>query len=77
MLSPIRSSVALTDEVRQTKLLAATRLALRHYVPLQDMKRLANLVMETSGSGGASSINTNIIRSERMLDFSNLYHDVS
>ncbi len=77
MTSPIRSSVALSEEVRQTKLLSATRLAMRHHVPVQDMKRLSNLVMETSSTGNASSINTNIIRSERMLDFSFLYHEVS
>jgi hypothetical protein len=42
--SPIRYAVSLPEEVREMKIVSAIRLALRHHVPVADMKRLASLV---------------------------------
>ena len=73
MTNPIKGAVALTEEVRQTKIIAAVRLALRHYVPVNDVKRLANLVMENNEIL-ANAPNSTMIRSERMMDFATVYH---
>ena len=69
MTNPVKGTVALTDEVRQTKLIAAVRLGLRHFVPTNDMKRLANLILESN-----EVVHSDVIRSERMVDFSSVYH---
>jgi hypothetical protein len=75
MINPIKGSVALTEELRQTKLISAIRVALRNYVPVKDTKRLANLVME-SNQALASTTVKETIRSERMMDFSTVFHQV-
>eukprot|EP01032_Pedospumella_encystans_P016863 gene16863-19219_t len=74
MASPIRGSVALTEEVRYAKLMSACRLTLRHYVSVENVKRLATLVMETAAVSISAGINSNVIRSERMVDYTALYH---
>lgn len=73
MINPLRGAVALPEEVRMPKLIAAVRLALRHHLPVQDVKRLANLLME-SGKAEATGATTSNIRSERMMDYSTLFH---
>jgi hypothetical protein len=73
--NPIKAAVALTDEIRQTKLLGAIRVALRHYIPVNDIKRIASLVMDTSQLT-LSTTNAAMIKSDRMLDFCTLYHQV-
>ena len=42
MSSPVRTSIFLSDEDRQHELLFSVRYALRHYVPLENMKQLAD-----------------------------------
>lgn len=74
LASPIRGSVAMTEEVRYAKLLSACRLALRNYVSVENVKRLATLVMETAAVSISAGINSNVIRSERMVDYTALYH---
>jgi hypothetical protein len=76
MASPIRGAVALTEEVRYAKLMSACRLALRHYVSVENVKRLATIVMETAAVSISAGINSNVIRSERMVDYTALYHQV-
>jgi len=76
MASPLRGAVALTEEVRYAKLMSACRLALRNYVSVENMKRLANVKMEAAllSNAGSSTANSSVIRSERMVDFTSLYH---
>lgn len=76
MASPIRAAVALTDEVRYAKLLSCCRLTLRNYVSVENVKRLATVVMETASVSISAGINSNVIRSERMVDYTTLYHQV-
>lgn len=76
LASPIRAAVALTEEVRYAKLMSACRLALRHYVSVDNVKRLATVVMETAAFSISAGINSNVIRSERMVDYTALYHQV-
>ncbi|RYH19867.1 hypothetical protein EON65_25440 [archaeon] len=71
--NPLRGAVAMSDENRQAKLIAAIRLALRHYIPIQDVKRLSQLVMDQNAAN-LSTLNTSNIRSERMMDYSSLFH---
>ena len=77
MASPTSHAVALSDEVRQAKLLSACRQALRHYVAVLHVKRLANLVMENMGSTAAGGANQSMIRGERMMDYTVLFHQAS
>lgn len=70
MTNPVKGAVALTDEIRQTKLIASVRLALRNYVPTDDVKRLANLELESNDV----AVHSEMLRSERMVDFSSVYH---
>jgi len=74
--NPVKAAVALTDEIRQTKLLAAVRIALRHYVPVNDVKRLSTLTLDTAQIA-LSPTSSSMIRSDRMLDFCSLFHMVS
>lgn len=76
LINPIKGAVALSEELRQTKLIASVRIALRHYVPIKDIKRLATLMMENNQLIVSASI-TETIRSERMMDFSSLFHQYS
>jgi Ca2+-binding EF-hand superfamily protein len=76
LINPIKGAVALSEESRQAKLIAAVRIALRHYVPIKDIKRLANLIMENNQLI-LSPVVTETIRSERIMDFSNLFHQYS
>lgn len=76
MTHPSKGAVALTDEVRLTKLVSAVRVALRNYISSNDIKRLSSLKME--GNNLSMSANgTSALRSERMADFSSHYHQVS
>jgi len=43
MASPIRKAVTLSDEMRYNMLLALTQTAIRHYIPLSEMKKLASV----------------------------------
>ena len=74
MASPVRSAQAMPEEVRYAKLLSEARLALRHFVRVEDMKRLATLLMDSTGGGNAST--SNMVRSERVKDFTDLFHKV-
>ena len=76
MASPVRSAVALTDEIRYARLLSSCRLTLRNYVSVDNVKRLATIVMETAAVSISAGINSNVIRSERMVDFTALFHQV-
>lgn len=72
--NPLRGTVALTDEVRLTRLIAASRITLRHYIPISDMKRLASLKLQEGDTGAVSTAVANSVRSERIVDFSALFH---
>lgn len=74
-VQPGRSSAMLTEEMRYFKFLAAVRLAIRHYVAVSDIKRLANLVMESNSKSAASQA-TESMRAEMMSDFTALFHKV-
>eukprot|EP01038_Epipyxis_sp_PR26KG_P005601 gene5601-7730_t len=74
VISPIRSAVSLTEELRQIKIMASVRIALRHHVHLEDIKRLANLSMDSQITTGGSIANQTMVRSQRLLDFSALFH---
>lgn len=78
MASPIRAVVALTEEERQTRLLYAVRVALRHHVEAADVKRLANITImdAVSGAGETADRQASIVRSERLLDFTAMFHKV-
>lgn len=67
MMSPIRASVALTDDVRKEKVLASVRVAIRHYVPVSEMKRLAFSRIDYSLDQG---------RVDLFSDYIALYHKV-
>jgi len=76
----IRSSLGLSLDVRQGKILSAVRSAIRHHVPLNEVKRLANLKLEDSSAGSEDPSSPSIdasrqrLRSDRMFDFSALFH---
>lgn len=72
-VSPLSSKFAVTDEVKYAKLLATARLALRHYVHVDDMKRLAQLQMESAATGKGT---LTAMHSERLKDFTALFHKV-
>ena len=55
--------------MKYIKILSAVRIAIRHFVPLEDVKRLSNLVME-------AATDPSVQRSTRMSDFTALYHKV-
>eukprot|EP00981_Chlorochromonas_danica_P008825 scaffold2312_cov165-Ochromonas_danica.AAC.65 len=77
MANPLRGTIALPDEIRMPKLIAAVRLALRHYLPVSDVKRLANLLLDgaqLSTTTSTSIVHNDNIRSERMMDYSSLFH---
>jgi hypothetical protein len=72
MASPVRSAFVISEEARHAKVLMAARTALRHYVPVESMRKLSTLTMdgEVSGDDGRSA------HSERLFDFAALYHKV-
>lgn len=72
--SPIRTAVHMTEEARQSRILANVRMGLRHHVPLEDIKRLCHLSTDTTVSGVPNSENARSIHTERMLDYSTIYH---
>ena len=49
MASPMRSSVVLSEEARLAKVLQVSRTAIRHFVPLFQLKKVANLHMDVEG----------------------------
>ena len=49
MASPQRTSVALSEEARLAKVLLVSRTAIRHYVPLFQLKKVANLHNDVEG----------------------------
>lgn len=70
-LSSLANPAGLSMEVRQAIVLENMRKAIRHHVPLQEVKRLATLQMEEKNS---TESNKAMLRSDRMFDFSALYH---
>jgi hypothetical protein len=89
MVSPIRSTVALSEEARVAKVLLAARTAIRHFVPLMQLKRVANLHDDVEGADSAgkgkgsgpgpaappTGSNAFMLqRTERIFDFSALYN---
>lgn len=75
--SPIRMAVALSEETKLSKILVAVRLALRHYVPLEIIHKLAKLQLESDGTtGNASSKVEGKSRGDIIFDFAALYHQV-
>ena len=89
MASPIRSSIAISEESRLLKILNASRTAIRHFVPLFQLKKVANLhndvegrentVNVTGASPNRNSTGSNAFlmhRTERIFDFSALYNKV-
>lgn len=69
MVSVISSLSQLSEESKKVRLLAAARNAIRHFVPLSEVKRLANLQMESSEAESKLQL-----RSERLFDYSSLFH---
>ena len=74
-MPPTRASMGISDELRFIRTLQTTRLALRHHVDVNDIKRVAKLSMELDMAGKAAA-NEQAIRSERMADYTALYHKV-
>lgn len=58
MTSPIRSFVAMSEEMRVSKVLLAGRTAIRHYVPLMQLKIVANLHDDVEGKDVFSGTGT-------------------
>lgn len=73
LVTPQKAAVALSDEVRLTQLIAGARNILRHYIPIEDTKRLAGLKMENGEITNSKAVSESI-RSERLLDFVALFH---
>lgn len=74
--SPIRAVASMSEETRVATLLTAARRAIRHYVPLSQIQRLAKLQMEvddTTASQDAARRAPALSRSDRLYDFSALY----
>ena len=82
--SPIRAVATMSEETRIATLLVAARKAVRHFVPLSQIQRLAKLQMDMddaataaagAGQEGQPSRGANIqmSRSDRLYDFSALY----
>lgn len=69
MVTVMNTVASFSEETRQAKLVAAVRSAVRSYVPLAEMKRLANLQMESNDSSSQSTL-----RSDRMFDYTALFH---
>jgi hypothetical protein len=80
---PTRSVGGMTEDMWYVKILSSVRTAIRHFVPLEDMKRLANLIMEVADqvSGTIATKPTSnqgeSQRSAKMSDFTALYHTVT
>ncbi len=73
LVSPLRSALMLSDEVRKSKLRESVRKAFRHFVPLNDMKRLAKINLELNED--EKDANDNLI-SSKIFDFGALYSEV-
>lgn len=77
MASPTRGALAISDEVRLAKLLSACRLAIRHFISITNVKRLANIIMESVSTSTSVALGQKeLVRSERMMDYTTLYHHV-
>lgn len=92
MASPVRSSASISEEVRLIKILNISRSAIRHFVPLFQLKKVANLHNDVEGREdvigpeSVSSVSPNrnstgsnaflMHRTERLFDFSALYNKV-
>eukprot|EP01036_Dinobryon_divergens_P023156 gene23156-31475_t len=77
---PTRSVAGMTEDMWYVKILSSVRTAIRHFVPLEDMKRLANLIMEVTGQVTVAAATAlpptqgESQRSAKMSDFTALYH---
>lgn len=75
MSSGNRLQGGLSEEARAARILEAVRIAVRHYVPFHEVKRLSKLQMEDTPTNNAESIaSKNMLRSDRLFDFAALYH---
>ena len=72
-LSPLRSALALSDDMRRERILTAVRAAIRSHVPIQEMKRLT-WVSESNSGGGVNDIGK---RFEKYSGTIALYNKVS
>lgn len=82
MSSPVRSSIYLSEEDRRNKLLTSIRYALRHYVPIDRMKLLADpfYLVSHHTAEEQSTLRTSraFVIAETMVDFGtvSLFHQV-
>lgn len=83
MSSPVRSSIYLSEEDRRNKLLTSVRQALRHFVPIDSMKQLADpfylLSHHTAEEQRALRTSRAVLAAETVVDLGtvNLFHQVS
>ena len=77
-----QGGVAMSEEKRLSELLGICRRAIRHHVPLSEMKRVSKIHFEHENNptgaaylaGGKDIMNRAHLRSDRMFDFSCIYH---
>ena len=77
MHNPIRSAVALSDEVRKERALKHIRTAIRHYVPISDIARLAKQHIDVASAAAAAAKTDITHQSLHFTDYTALYHVVS
>lgn len=79
MMSPIRSAVALSDELRRETVLNCVRRAIRNYVPLDMMKRLAKSGGDSSAAATPATAVAVVTATGAVpfQDYNSLYHVVS
>ena len=84
----MQSGIAMSEEKRLSELLGICRRAIRHHVPLEEMIRVSKIQFEqennptgtaytlTPAVGGSKDVvmNRAFLRSDRMFDFSVIYH---
>lgn len=69
MSNPIKGAIALSDEIRQVKLIGIIRQTFRHYIPVNDIKKLSKIVLDDTKSSGATLTNP-----KRVMNFTSLFH---
>ena len=77
-LVTVANTVAsMSEETRHHRLVVAVRWAIRHHVPLSEMRRLAKLQLEGAPSSSSSAGSKAALRSDRMFDYAALFHAYS
>jgi hypothetical protein len=83
MASPFRAAFVMSEEARHAKVLLAARTAIRHYVPVELMRKLSMILMDgeqtaaaESQAGSGTGARPGSRYSERVFDFAALYHKV-